>query len=342
MIRLFMHQHTKLLLALALLGSFLVGFSLPLLTQSITASMLARCDAEHPLLNPSQRCGRKKTGTQEEYDVFARQLAASLSQKERSGDIAHTSVYFRDLENGPWFGLEEDETFSAASLLKLPILMAVYKQAEHDPSLLQKKIGYTGTLGDTPNLSNPTQTIQPGEYYTIDELVGRMIIYSDNASKELVQAWLSSLNHQQDLLTKTYADLGIFDATNSLDSRITVKTYASIFRQLYNASYLTEEYSQKALSLLTRVEFKEGLNAGVPPDVTIAHKFGVREGKKGEFQLHDCGIVYHPVFPYLLCIMTRGQDASHDASVIAEISSHMYQEVLHRALAAFQVQHRGK
>jgi hypothetical protein len=42
-------------------------------------------------------------------------------------------------------------------------------------------------------------------------------------------------------------------------------------------------------------------------------------------QLHDCGIVYLPGKPYLLCIMTRGQDFTNLTSTVKEISALVYQ-----------------
>jgi hypothetical protein len=44
----------------------------------------------------------------------------------------------------------------------------------------------------------------------------------------------------------------------------------------------------------------------------------------GERQLHDCGIVYAPGKPYLICIMTRGSDFKRLSPVIAQISKQVY------------------
>jgi len=41
---------------------------------------------------------------------------------------------------------------------------------------------------------------------------------------------------------------------------------------------------------------------------------------QGLKQLHDCGIIYHPSKPYILCIMTKGEEIEELASVIADIS----------------------
>jgi hypothetical protein len=83
------------------------------------------------------------------------------------------------------------------------------------------------------------------------------------------------------------------------------------------------------------VEYKDGLIAGVPSNITISHKFGEREltDEKGNVvnQLHDCGIVYYPEHPYLLCIMTRGKNIDNLSRSISAISKIVYQEVSLRA-----------
>jgi hypothetical protein len=73
-----------------------------------------------------------------------------------------------------------------------------------------------------------------------------------------------------------------------------------------------------------------GLRAGVPPAVAVAHKFGewqLEEDVPAREQLHDCGIVYEPHRPYLLCIMTRGREFATLPGVIAELSRATYEEV---------------
>ncbi len=85
--------------------------------------------------------------------------------------------------------------------------------------------------------------------------------------------------------------------------------------------------SSRALELLTKTAFNDGLRAGVPENIEVAHKFGERILPNNIQQLHDCGIVYIPNKPYLLCIMTRGKDMHTLQGVIEEISSSVYAEV---------------
>ncbi|MDO8560151.1 MAG: serine hydrolase [bacterium] len=57
---------------------------------------------------------------------------------------------------------------------------------------------------------------------------------------------------------------------------MSVKDYASFFRILYNASYLNREQSERALGLMTKTRFRDGIIAGVPAGRPVAHKFGER------------------------------------------------------------------
>jgi hypothetical protein len=106
-----------------------------------------------------------------------------------------------------------------------------------------------------------------------------------------------------------------------------VHDYASIFRSLYNVSYLNAGDSEKLLSWLARSTYRKGLVAGVPAGVPVAHKFGERYLADGSKQLHDCGIIYYPRNAYSLCVMTKGPDWQALTDIVATISRRVYAEV---------------
>ncbi len=113
------------------------------------------------------------------------------------------------------------------------------------------------------------------------------------------------------------------------------KTYSFVFRVLYGATYLSRDSSEKALELLNQTEFTEGIVVGVPDNLPVAHKYGARttqiaaktNPKEEIKELHDCGIVYYPNHPYLLCVMTQGYDFKTLSNLIKEISSISYEEL---------------
>jgi hypothetical protein len=134
-----------------------------------------------------------------------------------------------------------------------------------------------------------------------------------------------------------YSDIGITPPKTLVEETVSVKDYSYLFRLLYNGTYLSKSMSQYALELLSNVDFKDGLRLGVPAETIISQKFGERTfvekntitGVKRVLfkELHDCGIVYYPKNPYLLCVMTKGNDFKNLESVINKVSNIVYQEI---------------
>lgn len=248
-------------------------------------------------------------------------LRAYVNECNNKGLTTNISVYFRDMNNGPWIGINEDEVYAPASLLKVPIMIAVYKIADDDPTFLKKKIFYKTPIDTTPVNVNENLHIVAGNYYTIQNLVEYMIIGSDNNAKQLL---LDEIGIEA--FDKTIQELGIYP-TNSVDF-VSVKMYSSFFRVLYNSSYLSKQNSEKALEVLSKSTFKNGIAAQLPEGITIANKFGERAFYNSNLkQLHDCGIIYHPQNPYLICVMTRGYDFKTQQNVIANISKLVFEGV---------------
>lgn len=246
-----------------------------------------------------------------------KEISSLIEDEKKSGTLTTAAVYFRDLNNGPWFGVNEHESFSPASLLKLPVMLAYYKKSEKSPELLQKKVRYEAKDPLLHQNITPTNSIEKGKDYTIDELIERMMIYSDNGALTLLED-----NIEPALIDRITLDLGVETATEATpEDFMSVKGYSGLFRILYNASYLEKNLSEKALEILSRTEFTKGIVSGVPKSIKVSHKFGERELSDQVKQLHDCGIVYHPQSPYLLCIMTRGGDIATLERIIAKISS---------------------
>lgn len=326
-----MSPSTKKIIELSsvVLVSFTVGLAvaiyfLPKTTQQLSQEI--RKNYNYKFINPLLECNNSNISTNKNLTTLQKSIEFIINQETGNSDITFASVYYRDLNNGPWFGINEKEYFSPASLIKVPVMMAYLKAAEDDPSILQKKIMVTKPFDYSEQNITPTQTLQVDHEYTVDELISRMVIYSDNAAYELL---IDNIDNAK--IYQVYQDLDVDISKAQEDPNgniITVSDYSSFFRILFNASYLDQEMSEKALSLLSKSEYVKGLVAGVPNNITVAHKFGERQFLPShEKQLHDCGIVYLPNQPYLLCVMTRGNDFDKLAKFISEVSKTVYNGV---------------
>ena len=279
-------------------------------------------------INPLLECDSVRTALDDnELRPFRHRIERLIADRGRvSPSVSHVSVYFRDMNNGLGFDIHGNEKFTPASLVKVPLMMAWLKAAEADPSLLGRAVLFAG--GPDQNAGQvfpPAAVLQAGRTYTIDELIRAMIVHSDNNAYFLLFA-----NIDPKILRRVYTDLGLeVPKVRTRDDYMTVVEYASFFRILFNASYLRRDLSEKALQYLAEVDFAHGLVAGVPPGIRIAQKFGERTlGDHGEIkQLHDCGIVYYPGHPYLLCVMTRGTSFEFLDVAIREISVTTFGEI---------------
>lgn len=285
-------------------------------------------------LNPVVVCGDSPIIDKRNYVEFKSELTRFIQEKEKRGEVSKVSVYFRDLQYGPTFGVDEYQQFSPASLLKLPLMITLIGLSEDRPDILDMEIYFEGQEEDLVQSIPPRVSAKAGIHYTIRELIGLMIKYSDNNAYYALLAFIDQISPDRQALRDTFIDLGIIDPRSPLEETITVKSYAGIFTQLFNATYFSDkETSELALEFLTDTDFVDGLVAGVPAGVRVAHKFGERFDEVSQRkQLHDCGIVYYPKNPYLLCIMTKGQDIETLKKVVAGISRMVYEEFDSRRL----------
>jgi len=281
--------------------------------------------AGYRFINPLLECEQSTEDLQTLLHGFKSTITTVVQNHINAGDVSTAAVYFRDLNDGPWFGINEDTQFSPASLLKIPLLMAYLKQADSDPTILAKTISFQVPVNyDTNQTIVPQEKLEIGKNYTIEQLLEYM---TEDSSNNATYFLFNYLNNS--VINQVYTDLGLVVPTGTVDSySISVKGYSAFFRYLFNASYLSRQMSERALELMSHSAYNDGLVAGVPRSVLVSHKFGERYFvDTGDRQLHDCGIVYYPQNPYLLCIMTRGKDMSQLSKTISDISSHVYTEV---------------
>lgn len=163
-----------------------------------------------------------------------------------------------------------------------------------------------------------------GSSYKTEDLINKMIINSDNGAEYVL---LDNIN--QTSLDLIYNVLNIENPNGKNDFTISPRTYSLFLRILYSATYLNEQDSEKALGILSGTTFIDGLVAGVPKGVIVSHKFGEyivqQNNQPQQIELHDCGIIYYPKNPYLLCVMTKGNNLDNLKNTIKNISSIVYQ-----------------
>ncbi len=283
----------------------------------------------YPYLNPLTECIRSKGLRMEELKTFKPKIEKYIFEYCKTHKGAKVSYYFRDLNNGMWIGLNEKELFSPASLMKVPTLVAVLKEAQTNPALLQNKIEYKDA--DFVNFDEEAGFKKTdGQFYSIEELLVHSVGYSDNAATLMLMNAIG-----MDKVIKVEDDMNLHVGVNFNDQTnfVSVKNYAGVFRILYNGAYLNETMSEKAIELLLNSKYQGGIRAAISSEIGIAHKYGERDirfenGKRITQQLHHFGIVYHPEKPFVIGIMTKGENSKEEKEkIITDLARITYEEV---------------
>jgi len=268
---------------------------------------------------------------------YLQQLADSLH--------AEIAVAYRDLQTGREFFFHERQMMHAASTMKVPVMLEVFRQAEAgkfgiDDSLAVKN-EFNSIVDGSPyrlDLSDDSDSTiyrAIGTKLTIRQLVEQMITVSSNLATNIliekvgaenVMATLRALGAKNMQVRRGVEDAkayqrGLNNQTDAFDLMLTLQSLAEK-RAAAAAACDT------MLAILQRQKFRNGIPAGLPPGTVIANKTGWITG-----MTHDAAIVFPPKTilpntprrPYVLVILTKGiQEEKTAHRVIAAISRKIY------------------
>lgn len=251
------------------------------------------------------------------------------------------AVAFKDLSTGIGFEINGDTTFHAASTMKTPVLVEVYKQAAAGrlaltDSVLVKNEFYS--IVDSSLYSLHPEDDSEKELYTLlgtrrtlYDLVYDMIIMSSNLATNIVIEYVGAKN-----VTNTMRELGARDIQvlrgvedskafeKKLNNTTTAHDLLVIFEKMAAGQVVDSASSQAMVNILLDQQFNEIIPAKLPATVKVAHKTGNITGVQ-----HDSGIVILPDGRrYVLVILSKGiKDEKAAIESMARVSEMIYQFV---------------
>ena len=305
-----------------------IGWFIPKSQTPSKFKVVRETNSDYKFSNPLLFVETSEDTLDPEYKSLKQSINNYINTVVSNKKASLVSVYVRNLNSSNWIGINTDKKFSPASMLKVATLIYALKHAEIDTGFLSKNVTIENSPepAGTQDFYPPKDPIRIGNTYTVEELLSHMIIDSDNVAALALQKIVGP-----DEIQKVYNDLQVPMPTDESDS-MTTQQYSHFFRVLYGGTYLDHYISEQALDLLSQTTFNDGLIAGLPSKTVVSHKFGERTIKNetvagtstttvsAQTELHDCGIVYYPNNPYLICIMTKGNDFPTLASVLKDIS----------------------
>jgi beta-lactamase class A len=221
-----------------------------------------------------------------------------------AGYTSRWGIVIHNYSNGQKLEINPHMVFPSASMIKIPIMYEIMRQAANgqinlDQTLIVSNEVRTGGAGILKEL-------RPEISMTIRELVTLMIILSDNIATNMLIQLLG-----MDAINKTMKDLGLqstvlrrlmmdFEAAAAgKENDTSPADLALIFTAIYNHIGVPPDYGVLMLDILKRQQVKDKLPFYLPEETVIAHKTGTLPGVE-----HDGGILFLPGGPYLICILT--------------------------------------
>lgn len=211
--------------------------------------------------------------------------------KELTQDLSGTyGVYVYRFKDGKDYGFNEEKTFPAASLNKLPVMIAVYQQAEEGKIDLETE--YILQEKDKVEGAGILQSKPAGTKYTYRQLIEDMARYSDNTAFKVMRRVT-----EETVIEKTApGKIGL------------------LFKKLYQDKVISDEHRDELLEFLTKTGFEDRMPQGVPEGVRVAHKIGTLPGVYS-----DAGIIFAEE-PFILVIMTKDALEKEALEVLPQIT----------------------
>lgn len=252
-------------------------------------------------------------------------------QKRLSESAGTYAVAFEDLQSGRRVLMNEREMFHAASTMKTPVMIELFKKAEDGEITLDDSIevrnSFRSIVDGSPYSLSVTDDSDDSAYallgrrVTIRQLIAHMITVSSNLATNIlielanpaqVTRTMRTLGADSIQVLRGVEDLKAFE--RGWNNRTTAYDLLMIFRAIAGGSV---PGSAAMMDILEQQQFKDLIPAGLPAGVRVAHKTGSISGVE-----HDGGIVILPDGRrYILVVLSRdAPDREEGKKTIADVS----------------------
>jgi beta-lactamase class A len=200
------------------------------------------------------------------------------------------------------------QIYTAASVIKLPVLVAFYQAIDEGEIDVQEI--YVLREEDRWEYGTGSMQNQPaGTEYTYWEVAQFVANISDNMGAEVLIKKLGGYN----LVQRTVNSWGL-TSTDLRENETTPSDMGQLLQRVYRGELLTPQSRQELFLNLTNTVNEDRLPAGVPTGVRVVHKFGSEAGV-----VNDCGIV-ESQNPYVICVLSTEINAGEAEELLPKIS----------------------
>lgn len=247
-------------------------------------------------------------------------------------------VAFYNMGDGSQLLINAEKEFHAASTMKVPVMMEVFRQAREGKFNIDDPITVKNDFVSIVDGSRYSISVESdsdallykkiGQTETIRNLVHLMITVSSNLATNIliervgaknVMKLMRSIGARQIQVLRGVEDSKAYE--RGMNNTTTARDLMVILRRIAERRSVSPESSDEMIKIMLDQKFNESIPAGLPSDVKVAHKTGSITKIN-----HDAAIIYPPGRkPCVLVVLTRGiEDEKKAHKLIADISSAVY------------------
>ena len=251
------------------------------------------------------------------------------------------AIAFKNLEDGNEILINEDEIFHAASTMKTPVMIEVYRkkmigEISLDDSIFVKNEFESIVDKSTFQLSEFDDSDKNtydkiGRYISLRELVFDMISISSNFATNLVIKYIGAEN-----INNTMSDIGAKNINvlrgvedikafeKGLNNTTSARDLLVIYKKLANGEVLSRDLSNEMVEILKNQKYDDIIPKYLPKEIEVAHKDGWINGVR-----HDSGIVFlENGVSYVLILLSKNLDNELEgADMLAKVSLEIYNHI---------------
>jgi beta-lactamase class A len=249
---------------------------------------------------------------------------------------AEVAVAYRTLDGRTELLVDADKSFHAASTMKVPVMIELFRQARagtlslNDPLPIRNDFrsivdGSSYKLSEGDDSDKEVYAVM-GKTMTLGQLCDAMITVSSNFAANLLIEKLGVANIRRTVtalgadgmqVLRGVEDQKAFD--KGLNNGTTARGLMVLLDRIGHGQAVDPEFDAAMIEILKRQAFNDAIPAGLPPGTPVAHKTGNITRIH-----HDAAIVYAPR-PYVLVLLVRGiGDQKKSAALMAELSKAIY------------------
>ncbi len=252
---------------------------------------------------------------------------------------AEVAVAFRTLDGRSEVLIDPDKPFHAASTMKVPVMIELFRQA---------RLG-TVSLDDTLAIRNEFRSIVDGSAYqlsvgddsdrevydaigktlTLRQLCEAMITVSSNFAANLLMYKLGGERIRKTVSALDAEGMQVLRGVEynkafekGLNNSTTARGLLTLMQRLAMGTAVDKTSDAEMIAILARQKFNDAIPAGLPAGTRVAHKTGSITRIH-----HDAAVVYGSR-PYVLVLLVRGmENQKKSAALMADLSRVLYESI---------------